>query len=36
MATLERFDHAGEKRKVQNHVDPLRKYLTRFGLDWQT
>jgi transcriptional regulatory protein RtcR len=25
-----------EKRKVQNDADRLRKYLVRFGLDWQT
>ncbi len=25
-----------EKRKVQNDADRLRKYLTRFGLDWET
>jgi transcriptional regulatory protein RtcR len=30
------FGATREKRKVQNDADPLRKYLARFNLDWQT
>jgi transcriptional regulatory protein RtcR len=30
------FGSTREKRKIQNDADRLRKYLTRFGLDWQT
>ncbi|HWH68426.1 MAG TPA: sigma 54-interacting transcriptional regulator, partial [Candidatus Sulfotelmatobacter sp.] len=30
------FGITREKRKVQNDADRLRKYLARFGLDWQT
>ena len=30
------FGSTREKRKVQNDADRLRKYLLRFGLDWQT
>jgi transcriptional regulatory protein RtcR len=30
------FGSTREKRKVQNDADRLRKYLARFGLDWQT
>ena len=29
------FSSTREKRKVQNDADRLRKYLARFGLDWQ-
>jgi transcriptional regulatory protein RtcR len=30
------FGSTREKRKIQNDADRLRKYLARFGLDWQT
>jgi transcriptional regulatory protein RtcR len=30
------FGATREKRKVQNDADRLRKYLSRFNLDWQT
>jgi transcriptional regulatory protein RtcR len=30
------FGSTRENRKVQNDADRLRKYLTRFSLDWQS